>query len=52
VPLDDSGLQAKFLKLVAPVFGPARAKELMERLWSVEKIADVAPLVESMAKPA
>jgi 2-methylcitrate dehydratase PrpD len=52
VPLDDSGLQAKFLELVAPVFGPARAKELMERLWSVEKIADVAPLVESMAKPA
>jgi len=52
VPLDDTGLQAKFLDLVGPVFGPARAKELMEQVWSVEKIGDVAPLVESMAKPA
>ena len=45
VPLDDAGLQAKFLDLVGPVFGPARAKELMERVWSVEEIGDVAPLV-------
>jgi 2-methylcitrate dehydratase PrpD len=52
VPLDDAGLQAKFLDLVGPVLGAARAKELMERLWSVDAIADVAPLVESMAKPA
>ena len=51
VPLDDSGLKAKFLELVAPLFGPARAKELMEGVWSVEEIDDVAPLVESMAKP-
>jgi hypothetical protein len=34
------------------VFGPARAKELMEQVWSVEKIGDVAPLVEALAKPA
>jgi 2-methylcitrate dehydratase PrpD len=52
VPLDDNGLQAKFLDLVGPVFGPARAKELMEQVWSVEQIGDMAPLVESMAKPA
>jgi 2-methylcitrate dehydratase PrpD len=52
VPLDDAGLQAKFLDLVGPVLGAARAKELMERLWSVDAIADVAPLVEAMAKPA
>jgi 2-methylcitrate dehydratase PrpD len=52
VPLDDNGLQAKFLDLVGPVFGPARAKELMAQVWSVEKVGDVAPLVESMAKPA
>jgi 2-methylcitrate dehydratase PrpD len=50
VPLDDAGLHAKFLDLVGPVLGAARAKELMERLWSVDAIADVAPLVESMAK--
>src|SRR6476646_3015779 len=52
VPLDDNGLRAKFLDLVGPVFGPAQAKELMGQVWSVEKIGDVAPLVESMAKPA
>ena len=52
VPLDDAGLKAKFLGLVGPVFGAARAKELSERLWTVEKVGDVAPLVEAMAKPA
>jgi 2-methylcitrate dehydratase PrpD len=50
VPLDDAGLKAKFSDLVGPVLGAPRAKELLERLWSVETIADVAPLVESMAK--
>jgi 2-methylcitrate dehydratase PrpD len=52
VPLDDAGLTAKFLDLVGPVLGAARAKELGERLWSLEEISDVGPLVESMAKPA
>jgi 2-methylcitrate dehydratase PrpD len=52
VPLDDAGLTAKFLDLVGPVLGAARAKELGERLWSLDAIGDVAPLVESMAKPA
>jgi len=52
VPLDDAGLTAKFLDLVGPVLGAARAKDLGERLWSLEEISDVAALVESMAKPA
>src|SRR5712671_693534 len=47
VPLDDAGLQAKFLDLVGPVLGAARAKELGERLWSLDEISDVAALVES-----
>ena len=51
VPLDDAGLKAKFLDLVGPVLGAARAKELGERLWSLDEINDVAPLVEAMAKP-
>ena len=37
VPLDDEGLIAKFLGLVGPVFGEARAKELSERLWTIDK---------------
>ena len=52
VPLDDAALGAKFLDLVGPVLGTARAKALAEQLWSVDALSDVAPLVESMAKPA
>ena len=50
VPLDDEGLIAKFLGLVGPVLGEARAKELSERLWTVDKADDVSPLVEALAK--
>jgi 2-methylcitrate dehydratase PrpD len=50
VPLDDAGLIAKFLGLVAPVFGEARAKDLSERLWDVAKLGDVAPLADDLAK--
>ncbi len=50
VPLDDAGLRAKFHDLVAPVLGAARAKELDERLWSVEALDNVAPLLESTAR--
>jgi 2-methylcitrate dehydratase PrpD len=52
VPLDDEGLIAKFLGLVGPVFGEARAKDLSERLWAVDKADDVAPLVEALAAKA
>ena len=52
VPLDDAALAAKFLDLVGPVLGTARAKALAEQLWSLDALSDVAPLVESMAKPA
>jgi 2-methylcitrate dehydratase PrpD len=51
VPLDDEGLIEKFHGLVGPVLGEARARELSERLWNVEAIDDVAPLVEALAKP-
>ena len=50
VPLDDAGLIAKFLGLVEPVLGAQRAKELSERLWTIDQAADVAPLVEAAAK--
>jgi len=49
VPLDDDGLIAKFHGLVAPVYGDRRAKDLSERLWNVEALDDVAPLVEMLA---
>ena len=52
VPLDDAGLRAKFSDLVAPVLGTPRADELAGRLWSIGEIGDVAPLIETMARPA
>jgi len=48
VPFGDAGLTAKFLDLVAPVLGDARAKELSQRLWAIEDTADIALLVEAM----
>jgi 2-methylcitrate dehydratase PrpD len=51
VPLDDAGLRAKFLDLVAPVLGAARARELDEQLWAIDAIPDVAPLIESTTTP-
>jgi 2-methylcitrate dehydratase PrpD len=50
VPLDDEGLEAKFDALVAPVLGSARATEIAKRLWAIEALDDVSPLLESTAK--
>jgi 2-methylcitrate dehydratase PrpD len=50
VPLDDEGLQAKFHDLVAPVLGEAAARDAAQRLWDIEDCANVAPLVEALAK--
>jgi hypothetical protein len=50
VPLDDAGLIAKFHGLVEPLYGEQRAKDLSERLWTVDRLDTVAPLVEALAK--
>ena len=50
VALDVLGLIGKFLGLVAPAFGGAKAKVLSEQLWNVDRLDDVSPLVEAMAK--
>ncbi len=52
VPLDDDGLKAKFIGLVEPVHGGAKAQELAQRLWSIDQMPDVTPLVDALAKPA
>jgi 2-methylcitrate dehydratase PrpD len=49
VPLDDAGLLAKFHELVMPVLGDASAKNLAQRLWDIEQVENIAPLVESTA---
>src|SRR6188472_3871164 len=43
VPLDDAGLEQKFLDNVEPVLGAARAKALVKQLWDVEAIGDIRP---------
>jgi len=50
VPFDDDGLKGKFLELVAPVHGEAKAKQLAAQVWAIEESKDVRPLVEAMAK--
>jgi hypothetical protein len=50
VPLDDAGLEQKFIDNVEPVLGAARAKALVQQLWDVEAVGDIRPLVESTAQ--
>jgi 2-methylcitrate dehydratase PrpD len=52
VPLDDEGLRLKFHDLVAPVLGAAAAAKLANRLWTIDALDHVKPLVEAMAKPS
>ena len=47
VPLDDAGLEQKFIDNVEPILGDKRAKALVKQLWDVETISDIRPLVES-----
>jgi 2-methylcitrate dehydratase PrpD len=50
VPLDDAGLKAKFEGLVEPVHGAAKARELVQRLWNIDRMPDITPLAEAMAR--
>ena len=52
VPLDDDGLKAKFIGLVERVHGGTKAQELAQRLWSIDQMPDITPLVDALAKPA
>ncbi|HMK81662.1 MAG TPA: MmgE/PrpD family protein [Xanthobacteraceae bacterium] len=49
VPLDDVGLEAKFIELVEPVLTTARARELATQLWDIETVKDIRPLVDATA---
>ena len=52
VPLDDRGLERKFLDLTAPVLGPSGSERLLGALWTVEEADDVTTLIELSALPA
>ena len=49
VPLDDAGLEQKFIDNVEPVLGEARARGLVRQLWDIEAVSDIRPLIEATA---
>ena len=51
LPLDDAGLERKFIALVTPVLGADRARDLINQIWSLESVADVTPFIELTSKP-
>lgn len=40
-PLDDRELEAKYVELALPVIGDAPARALLQRLWRLEREAEV-----------
>jgi len=51
LPLDDAGLEAKFMGLVFPVLGKEAARRLVTQLWSIASAEDLTPVIECMALP-
>lgn len=47
-PMSDSDVQEKFLALVSPVLGANRAREALERWWSITTLTDVSGAFESI----
>jgi 2-methylcitrate dehydratase PrpD len=48
-PMTDEQLTQKFIQLAEPVVGKAHAKELAERSWDVEAMADTGDLARAAA---
>lgn len=51
MPLSDRELETKFLELATPVLGDASARSLLERLWRLEREAQVTLSVDPAAAP-
>ncbi len=48
-PMTDAQLTRKFNELSEPVIGASRAKQLVDRAWSIEGVADVGDLARAAA---
>jgi len=48
-PMTDEQLTRKFTELAEPVIGGTRAKQLAERSWDIEAMADVGDLARAAA---
>ncbi|MEI4472305.1 MmgE/PrpD family protein [Frigidibacter sp. MR17.24] len=49
-PLADDALERKFLSLAGLVFDEATATGIARRIWSLDEVTDMRPVVESLAK--
>ena len=49
VPLDDAGLEQKFIDNGRAGAGRGARKALAKQLWDIEAIGDIRPLVEATA---
>ncbi|MCZ2499091.1 MmgE/PrpD family protein [Xylophilus sp. Kf1] len=49
LPLDDAGLDAKFLDLAGMALGSQRAAELLARFWRIDTAADVSDLIGALS---
>jgi 2-methylcitrate dehydratase PrpD len=48
-PMSDAAIEAKFLANATPAIGEERARQASERVWSLEKCADVRELIALVA---
>ncbi len=47
-PMSDQEVAAKFRPLAARLLSPQRTDELLDRLWKLDEVADVAQVVRLM----
>jgi hypothetical protein len=47
--MSDAAIEAKFLANATPAIGQERARQAGERVWSLEKCADVRELIALVA---
>jgi 2-methylcitrate dehydratase PrpD len=48
-PLDDAALERKFLSLAGLVFDEAKSRRIAARIWTLDEVDDMRPVVESLA---
>lgn len=50
-PVDDNRLGDKFIELAGPVLGESAMRNLLEQLWKIDAIDDVAKILEALTFP-
>jgi 2-methylcitrate dehydratase PrpD len=48
-PMSHDDVEAKALDLMGPVLGAARARQVVARIWAIDKMTDVGELVTAIA---